>query len=61
MLNLQCNDAALRSTIFRSIAPDQIEQAVATVEALTRPEDDNYYDFLLGNYSTKASSSKPSQ
>ncbi len=47
-----CSDRALRSTIFQRVAKEQVEEAIAIIDSLTRPEGDNYYEFLLGNYST---------
>jgi TnpA family transposase len=47
-----CADRQIRTAIFRKNSPDELEQAVATVEALTRPPDDKYYEYLLNNYST---------
>lgn len=44
-------DSDIRSIIFRRVGRKHLEEAVATIDALTRSED-NYYDFLLGNYST---------
>jgi hypothetical protein len=49
--DLQCADGQLRSMIFERIAREQLEQDSVTVETLTRPADDHYYEFLLGNYS----------
>jgi TnpA family transposase len=51
VLDLQCADGQLRSMIFERIAREQLEQDSATVDTLTRPADDHYYEFLLGNYS----------
>ena len=48
----QCEDGQLRSIIFERAAREQLERDSTTVDTLTRPEDDNYYEFLLGNYST---------
>jgi hypothetical protein len=47
-----CEDIKLRATIYTQIGREQVERAVAAIEALTRPEDDNYYEFLLNNYPT---------
>lgn len=44
-------DEELRGAIFKRVGKKHLEEAVATVDALTRSED-NYYDFLIGNYST---------
>ncbi|MFI5304985.1 MAG: Tn3 family transposase [Nitrospiria bacterium] len=44
-------DEELRTAIFKRVGRKHLEEAVATVDALTRSED-NYYDFLIGNYST---------
>ncbi|MBI3605209.1 MAG: DUF4158 domain-containing protein [Nitrospirae bacterium] len=44
-------DEELRAAIFKRVGRKHLEEAVATVDALTRSED-NYYDFLIGNYST---------
>ena len=52
VVNLGLNDQAIRPTAFRVVPAIQIEQDIATVTQLTRPPDDNYYEFLLGNYST---------
>src|SRR5205085_1583663 len=52
VLDPQYEDAHLRSIIFERVAREQLQTDSATVDALTRPEDDHYYDFLLGNYST---------
>jgi hypothetical protein len=52
VLDPQCEDGKLRSIIFERIAKEQLERDSTTVDMLTRPEDDNYYEFLLGNYST---------
>ena len=42
----------VRHTAFQIVPAIQIEQDIATVTRLTRPPDDNYYEFLLGNYNT---------
>jgi TnpA family transposase len=52
ILDPQCEDARLRSLIFARVTREQLQQDSATVETLTRPEDDHYYEFLLGKYST---------
>jgi len=52
VLDPQCEDGKLRSIIFERVAKEQLELDSTTVDKLTRPEDDNYYEFLLGNYST---------
>jgi TnpA family transposase len=52
VLNPACEDTELRIAIYKQIGKEQVERAVATIEALTRPEDDNYYEFLLNNYPT---------
>ena len=52
VLDPHCEDAKLRSIIFERVPREQLERDSATVDTLTRPEDDNYYEFLLGNYST---------
>jgi Tn3 transposase DDE domain-containing protein len=52
VLDPQCEDSKLRSIIFQRIAKEHPERDSTTVDMLTRPEDDNYYEFLLGNYST---------
>jgi TnpA family transposase len=52
VLDPQCEDHKLRSIIFERVSRGHLEQASATVDTLTRPDDDNYYEFLLGNYST---------
>ena len=52
VLNPACEDTELRMAIYKQIGKEQVERAVATIEALTRPEDDNYYEFLLNNYPT---------
>jgi len=52
VLDPMCEDGKLRSIIFERVNREQLEQDSATVETLTRPEDDHYYEFLLGNYST---------
>ena len=52
ILDPACQDSEVRAAVFQRVAREQLEQAVVTVGALTRPEDDNYYEFLLGNYRT---------
>ncbi len=52
VVNWDLKAQAVRPTAFQSVAASQIAQDIATVTRLTRPEDDNYYEFLLGNYST---------
>ena len=52
VLDPQCEDGQLRSMIFERVAREQLERDSATVDTLTRPADDHYYEFLLGNYST---------
>jgi hypothetical protein len=47
-----CADRQVRATIFGQNSPDELEEAVAVVEALTRPPEDKYYEYLLDNYST---------
>jgi TnpA family transposase len=47
-----CADRQVRATIFGQNGPDELEEAVAIVEALTRPPEDKYYEYLLDNYST---------
>lgn len=47
-----CADRQVRATIFGQNSPDKLEEAVAIVEALTRPPEDKYYEYLLDNYST---------
>lgn len=47
-----CADSQVRARIFARIPRAQLEQAMARVAALSREEDDHYYDHLLGNYST---------
>jgi hypothetical protein len=47
-----CVDRQVRATIFGQNSPDELEKAVAIIEALTRPPEDKYYEYLLGNYST---------
>ena len=52
VLDPLCEDGKLRSIIFERIAREQLERDSTTIDRLTRPEDDNYYEFLLGNYAT---------
>jgi hypothetical protein len=47
-----CADRQVRASIFGQNSPDELEEAVAIVEALTRPPEDKYYEYLLDNYST---------
>jgi hypothetical protein len=52
VLDPLCEDGKLRSIIVERIAREQLERDSTTVDTLTRPEDDNCYEFLLGNYTT---------
>jgi TnpA family transposase len=52
VLDPQCEDGRLRSMIFERVAREQLQQDSTTVDTLTRPADDHYYEFLLGHYST---------
>jgi hypothetical protein len=52
ILDPACADSKVRAQIFARIPREQLEQDVARVAALSRTEDDHYYDHLLGNYST---------
>jgi TnpA family transposase len=47
-----CADRQVRASIFGQNSPDELEEAVAIVEALTRPPEDKYYEYLLDKYST---------
>jgi TnpA family transposase len=52
VVNWNLKDRIVRRTAFQAVPASQIEQDIATVTRLTRTPDDNYYEFLLGNYST---------
>ena len=45
-------DRQVRAIIFGQNSTDELEEAVAFVEALTRPPEDKYYEYLLDNCST---------
>ena len=44
-------DPAVREAVFAAVAPEDLAEAMQTVEALTRPPDDRYYAELVGRYS----------
>jgi TnpA family transposase len=52
ILDPACADTKVRAQIFARIPREQLERDVARVAALSRTEDDHYYDHLLGAYST---------
>jgi TnpA family transposase len=52
VVNWNLKEQVVRPTALQVVPASQIEQDIATVTRLTRSPDDNYYEFLLGNYST---------
>ena len=51
LLDPRYRDPEVREAVFAAVAPEDLAEAVLTVEALTRPPDDGYYADLLGRYS----------
>jgi TnpA family transposase len=45
-----CADRRVRATIFARIPEPRLREAVALVESLARPPEDNYYKELVGRY-----------
>lgn len=50
LLDDTCDSVHLRAHVFARISREQIQAAVATVAALARPPDDNYYPELVERY-----------
>src|SRR5260221_14468299 len=48
VLDPHCEDAKLRSIIFERLPRKQLERDSATMNTLTRPEDPNNYESLIG-------------
>jgi hypothetical protein len=50
LLDPTCDDVDVRSQVFARINKEQLAQAMAKVEALARPPEDNYYDLMLSRW-----------
>jgi hypothetical protein len=47
LLDPTCDDHRVRTEVFTRISKEQLVMAMAQVEALTRPPDDDYYDVMI--------------
>jgi TnpA family transposase len=47
LLDPTCDDYRVRTEVFTRISKEQLTMAMAQVEALTRPPDDDYYDVMM--------------
>ncbi len=47
LLDPSCDDQRVRAEIFARLSRDKLASAVAKVEALARPADDDYYDIMM--------------
>ncbi len=47
LLDPTCDDDRVRTEVFTRISKEQLAMAMAQVEALTRPPDDDYYDVMM--------------
>lgn len=47
LLDSTCDDQRVRAEVFAQISKERLAQAIAQVEALARPPDDDYYDVML--------------
>lgn len=50
LLNEVIADDRLRERIFARISPDRLREAIATIDNLARPPDDNYHQELVDRY-----------
>jgi TnpA family transposase len=50
LLDPNCDDCNLRSTVWKQISSEELKKAVEQVLELARPPDDNYYQELLGRW-----------
>lgn len=47
LLDPSCDDHRVRTEVFTRISKEKLAMAMAQVEALTRPPDDDYYDVMM--------------
>ena len=50
LLDETCDSARIRETVFAQITPQQLTAAIATVEELARPPEDQYYPEVLARW-----------
>lgn len=50
LLNEAIPDDRLRERIFARLSPDHLREAIATIDTLARPSDDNYHPELVDRY-----------
>ncbi len=50
VLDDKIKDISLRTEIYKRIPKEKLQEAIGECESITRPDDDNYFDFLNDRY-----------